>query len=111
MKRTRFLGLNLNIGREAGLSAAAVLAVICDQIEQRQKQKDESCYIDGTWWVPLSLNDIEYCLWGLIKRTAIYDNTKKLKELGVLNIENLNKVKYDRTKWYSINEEELEKYK
>jgi hypothetical protein len=61
-------------------------------------------FYDGQYWTYNSVKAFEdlfpYYSGGQIKRTL-----KKLEDLGLIKSGNYNKSKYDRTKWYSINED------
>jgi len=61
-------------------------------------------FYDGQYWTYNSVTAFEklfpYYSYGQIKRTL-----KKLEDLGLIKSGNYNKSKYDRTKWYCLNEE------
>lgn len=63
-------------------------------------------YIDESWWTYQSLRDIQrtFIFWSLetINRTI-----KSLAKKGLIQIGNYNKAKYDRTRWFALSEEAI----
>lgn len=65
---------------------------------------------DGRYWTYNSVKAFSD-LFPYLTEKQIYSRLKKLEDSGYLIVGNYNKVGYDQTKWYSINEEEFKTFK
>ena len=93
------------LAQNIGLNEAIVIQQLHYWIMQNKRQNKN--FYDGRYWTFNSFENWHkdtFYFWGLstIKRTF-----KKLENEGLLIIGNYNKKGYDRTKWYSINYDEL----
>ena len=99
----------ITINRTLAKCMSLTEAVIFQQIHywlQQNKKKDLN-FIDGRYWTYNSTkewheSDFDFLSESTIKRTLV-----KLEKDGLLISANYNKMKMDRTKWYSINYENL----
>lgn len=99
----------ITINRTLAKCMTLTEAVIFQQIHywlQQNKKKDLN-FIDGRYWTYNSTkewheSDFDFLSESTIKRTLV-----KLEKDGLLITANYNKIKMDRTKWYSINYENL----
>ena len=93
------------LAQNIGLNEAIIIQQLHYWIMQNKRQNKN--FYDGRYWTFNSLENWHkdtFYFWSLntIKRTF-----KKLENEGLLIIGNYNKKGYDRTKWYSINYDEL----
>jgi hypothetical protein len=63
-------------------------------------EKRNQNYFDGCYWTFFNINQLEDLL-GIPSRT-LYDNLRSLEKKGFIKTGNYNKLRYDRTKWYSL---------
>jgi len=67
---------------------------------------DESNKIDGVFWTRGGFDDfMEYHSY--VSKTTINRKLRELECDGILKSYNFNKSKYDKTKWYTIVDEEI----
>jgi hypothetical protein len=94
------------LATKIGLNEAIILQQIHYWLEINRKANKN--FKDGNYWVYNSFKDwkINFPFWSesTIKRTV-----SKLERYNLLVVGNYNKLKIDRTKWYRINYETLEK--
>lgn len=69
---------------------------------------DPEDFHDGRWWVYMPIREWQEQL-SWISEHTIRRNLKELKELGLIRIGNFNPNRYDRTRWYAVDEQALEK--
>ena len=72
--------------------------------ESKDKEVRDTHFKDGRWWTYQSLDDWCKAL-PYISRRTIQRHLDKLEKLGVIVTGEYNKMRIDRTKWYSINDE------
>ena len=65
--------------------------------------------IDGNIWTYQSLADLKENYFPFWSLSTINRIVRKLERGGYINIGNYNKLGYDRTQWYSLNEEGIAK--
>lgn len=99
--------LRKKLAKAIGLNEAIVLNQLHYWIEKNRRANHNSH--DGKYWVYNSYedwqnNDFEYWSIDTIKRTFT-----KLEKMGLVISGNYNKLPMDRTKWYTIDYENLEK--
>ena len=95
------------LAKEIGLNEAIVLNQLHYWIENHKKAGNN--YYDGRYWVyntyeKWQKEDFEYWSIDTVKRTF-----GKLEKSGLVISGNYNKMQIDRTKWYTIDYEMLEK--
>ena len=95
------------LAKEIGLNEAIVLNQLHYWIEKNKKSGNN--YYDGRYWVyntyeKWQKEDFEYWSIDTVKRTF-----GKLEKSGLVISSNYNKMQIDRTKWYTIDYEMLEK--
>ena len=73
----------------------------------KKKPRNQHYYNDGRWWMYNTLNEWQEQFPWLTVRT-IQRIIKELKLRGLLITGNYNKKKYDKTVWYSIDEQKLD---
>lgn len=87
-------------------------AIMVDQLLNRQQEKarinDPESFHEGTWWVYMPIRAWQEQLSWISERT-IQRHLKELNELGLIRIGDFNQYRYDRTRWYAVNEEKLKK--
>ncbi len=98
---------NKTLVREIGLNEALILQQVNYWIEINKKSGKN--YHDGKYWTYNSIRvwqekDFDYMSVDTVKRTF-----SKLEKVGYLLVGNYNKDPRDKTKWYTINNEKLEK--
>lgn len=88
------------LAKEVGVTEAIILQQIHFWTQEKGKVKDGRRWTYSTHkeWA----DQLEFC-----SEKTVYRATKKLEELGLLISANYNKHKFDKTKWYSINYENL----
>lgn len=99
--------LRKKLAKAIGLNEAIVLNQLHYWIEKNRRANHN--FHDGKYWVYNSYedwqnNDFEYWSIDTIKRTFT-----KLEKMGLVISGNYNKLPMDRTKWYTIDYENLEK--
>lgn len=95
------------LARRVGLNEAIVIQQVHYWLKINELKKQN--FKDGRYWTYNSLRDwhetdFDFWSFGVVQRTFA-----KLVDLGILITANYNKDKRDRTKWYSIDYEKLEK--
>ena len=98
---------NRTLAREIGLNEALILQQVNYWIEINKKSGKN--YYDGKYWTYNSIrswqeNDFDYMSFDTVKRVFA-----KLEKMNLLLVENYNKDPRDKTKWYTINYDELER--
>lgn len=87
-------------------------AIMVDQLLNWQQEKarinDPEAFHEGAWWVYMPIRAWQEQLSRISERT-IQRNLKELNELGLIRIGDFNQYRYDRTRWYAVNEERLKK--
>lgn len=87
-------------------------AIMVDQLLNWQQEKarinDPEAFHEGAWWVYMPIRAWQEQLSRISERT-IQRNLKELNELGLIRIGDFNQYRYDRTRWYAVNEEKLKK--
>lgn len=82
-------------------------AIMVDQLLNWQQEKarinDPEAFHEGTWWVYMPIRAWQEQLSWISEHTI----RRNLKELGLIRIGDFNRYRYDRTRWYAINEEKL----
>lgn len=85
-------------------------AIMVDQLLNWQQEKarinDPEAFHEGTWWVYMPIRAWQEQL-SWISEHTIRRNLKELRELGLIRIGDFNRYRYDRTRWYAVNEEKL----
>lgn len=95
------LEVNFEIAKIAGVNAALVL----DLIDRRT----ETVTLDGIFydqdrvWMRASMEAISERI-PFLSVAAVRTAIRKLKEAGLITVENLNATPYDHTKWYTLTE-------
>lgn len=95
------LEVNFEVAKVAGVNAAIVLSLIARRTETATT--DGSHYHAGRVWMRSSLEDISERI-PFLSASAVRTAIRKLKEAGLIVVENLNATPYDRTKWYTLTE-------
>lgn len=94
------------LATKIGVDAALVLQQVHYWIEINRKK--DSNFHDGAYWTYNSIKDWNKCFPFYGERT-IQRIFKKLKDLGILKAGNFNKAKFDKTSWYTIDYDKLNK--
>ena len=100
MTKTNVLCFVPELAAVIGLNEAIVLNQIHDWIEKNKG--DEMHYRDGRTWTFNTYKEWQeqFPFWGT---ATIVRTFEKLEKNGFIISGNFNKMKYDRTKWYSVN--------
>ena len=94
-----------------GVAEAIVLEQVRYWIKKKEENRDEykNCFRDGKCWVYNSYrewhNQLPFYSEHTIRRALTH-----LAECGVLIRENYNKLAYDKTIWYTVDEEKVSEY-
>ena len=102
--KTNVLVFNPQLAAEIGLNEAIILNQLHYWIE---KNKGDSIhYKEGRWWTFNTYKEWQeqFPFWS--ERT-IFATIINLEEKGYIIAGNFNKMKYDRTKWYTLNYDKL----
>lgn len=87
-------------------------AIMVDQLLNWQQEEarinDPEAFHDGAWWVYMPIRAWQEQLSWISERT-IQRHLKELNELGLIRIGDFNRYRYDRTRWYTVDEQALEK--
>lgn len=87
-------------------------AIMVDLLLNWQQEKarinDPEAFHEGTWWVYMPIRAWQEQLSWISERT-IQRYLKELNELGLIRIGDFNRYRYDRTRWYAVDEQALEK--
>lgn len=85
-------------------------AIMVDQLLHWQQEEarinDPEAFHEGAWWVYMPIRVWQEQLSWISERT-IQRHLKELNELGLIRIGDFNRHRYDRTRWYAVNEEKL----
>ena len=92
-----------------GLNESIVLQQIEYWLTKFKETNKTRHYQKGKWWVYNSYREwkTNFPFWS---ESTIRRAIKSLEDEGILITDNFNKLKIDRTKWYSINYEKLDAY-
>jgi len=89
-----------------GVNEAMILQQIHYWAQKYKKDNDQKHYQDGRWWVYNTIKEWQdnfpFFSESTIKRTL-----NSLRESGIVETGNYNKVGFDRTLWYTINYDKL----
>jgi len=105
MKTLVKMNFNPDIAKDVGTDAAIIFENICFWVwtnKTNQEGKEEKpSFIEDKWWTYNSGEAFsKQFTWLTIRQ--IWRNLKKLEENNYVQTGIFNKVKYDRTKWYSV---------
>jgi hypothetical protein len=121
-KDTSLLGLLFNeapllirkeLATRLGLNEAIVLQQVHFHIQGKYKtvkekdRADDRSWIEGTFWTYNSYPEWQESDFPFWSASTIERTFKKLEKQGILRSGSFNKMKTDRTKWYTINYEKL----
>ena len=93
---------NINVAKMYGVNESIILQNI--SFWQAKNEANEKNFHDGKYWVYNSVKAFS-ALFPYWSKGQINRILNKLEDLQVLSVGNYNKVNYDRTKWYSVNQE------
>lgn len=106
IKNSDFLAFQSEIAVEYGLNEAIILQKF--HYWTKLNAKDNRNLRNGYYWVYVTLDDLSGQLL-FFSRSTVQRTLKNLKNEGVLIVSNYNQRKYDKTVWYRIDYEKLEK--
>lgn len=89
------------IAKTIGLEAAVIFEYICIYVDYAKKSKSIGKYHDGKYWTYASRQDISQKI-PYISESKIYRALSDLIKAGYIIKSNYNKIKYDRTLWYTV---------
>ena len=95
------LEINFEIAGIVGVNAALVLSLISRRTET--VTPDGIYYNHGRIWMRASMANISERI-PFLSVAAVRTAIRKLKEAGLITVENLNATPYDHTKWYTLTE-------
>lgn len=97
-------GFNILIAQKLGVNEAIIIRNFQHWIAKNKANEKNFC--DGRYWTYNSIG--AFCkIFPFWSRDQIRYTLKKLTEKGILVSGNYNKSPYDKTLWYSLNEEKL----
>lgn len=95
------LEVNFEVAKIAGVNAALVLGLIGRRTET---VTPAGIYYDqDRVWVRASMEDMSERI-PFLSVAAVRTAIRKLKEAGLITVENLNATRLDHTKWYALTE-------
>jgi rubrerythrin len=106
MAKVHFFDVSLAV--KYGPIEAIILTNICFWLEKNRENRKH--YIDGRYWVYNSIKAFEN-LFPYLNGDQIRRTIEKLRHDKVLYVGKFNRTGYDRTLWYSVNDEVLELYR
>lgn len=93
-------------GAEASV-LGVVKAVLYNQVRYFTTAcPDPKHFYENSYWVRFSMDSLS-TFTGIPQKT-IYDNLIKLEKEGYIKTGNFNKLKFDRTKWYSLTDKPIQ---
>lgn len=95
------MNFNADVAKDVGTDAAIILANI--QFWQKTNKANKRNYHDGRYWTYNSIDAFNE-IFNYLTPSKIKTCLKKLEQNNYIVSGNFNKSKYDRTKWYSANE-------
>lgn len=95
------LEVNFEVAKIAGVNAAIVLSLI--SLRTGTVTPDGIFYDQDRVWMRASMEDISERI-PFLSVAAVRTALRKLKEAGLITVENLNATPYDHTKWYTLTE-------
>lgn len=93
------LEVNFEVAKIAGVNAALVLSLIGRRTET--VTPDGIHYNHGRIWMRASMEAISERI-PFLSVAAVRTALRKLKEAGLITVENFNATPYDHTKWYTL---------
>lgn len=93
------------LAEEIGLNESILLL----QIDFMLKTSDN--YRDGKYWTFQSIHDLKKKYFNFWSTSTINRTIKSLHDKKLIHISEFNKKKYDKTRWFALNEEGLSKLK
>jgi len=84
-------------GAKHGAHEAILLKYLAHRVNESKN------VVDGKKWCYITIDDLA-TRFPYLGHTTIYDLVLRLKKLGYIEVDNLNKHKYDRTFWYHVPE-------
>ncbi len=95
---------NIEIAKEAGVNGAVILENL--YFWQNKNKANDKNFFDGDYWVYNSIKAWNK-LFPYFSEKQIRSALKKIESLGFIKTGNYSKLKYNRTKWYSLTEKTL----
>lgn len=93
--------VNFEVAKIAGVNAALVLSLISRRTGT--VTPDGIFYDQDRVWMRASMEDISERI-PFLSVAAVRTALRKLKEAGLITVENFNATPYDHTKWYTLTE-------
>jgi len=105
MKTLVKMNFNPDIAKDVGTDAAIIFENICFWVwsnkTSQEGREEKPSFIENKWWTYSSGEAFsKQFTWLTIRQ--IWRNLKKLEKNNYIQTGIFNKVKYDRTKWYSV---------
>lgn len=91
-----------------GVRNSILMALLLHQLGFWIKtSKNEHTFKDNQYWTYQSVRDIHHKAFHFVSPTSIHRAIGKLRDNELIYVANYNKYKYDKTKWYSLNQEAI----
>lgn len=100
--------INKELAKYMTLNELVVFKELKNQLDYYAKVEEN--YIDGRYWVCNSIKDWREKYFYFLSEATIKRIFKKFEKEGLVLTAVLNKNKFDRTKWYSINYNRLDDF-
>lgn len=100
--------INKELAKYMTLNELVVFKELKNQLDYYAKVEEN--YIDGRYWVCNSIKDLREKYFYFLSEATIKRIFKKFEKEGLVLTAVLNKNKFDRTKWYSINYNRLDDF-
>jgi len=91
------------VAEEIGLNESLVLLQLDYWIKEKGHEKN------GRYWTYQSTSELKENFYPFWSRSTIQRTIKSLEEQNFITIDNFNSKKYDKTRWFALNYEELSK--
>jgi hypothetical protein len=97
--------IDVILAREIGLKEAILLHHI--NLECYENKKNNINFVDGYYWSHIKLETLAQIYSYLGSASSLRRALNNLEDLKLIKTGNYNKVKFDRTKWYTLTDKGL----
>lgn len=98
-----FLYIDRILAKKIGLFES----IIVYDINSMLMEKNDNNYYKNRYWINKSIKSFHEDYYSFMSYDTVKRAFKKLENMGILVVDNYNKDKRDRTKWYSLDYDKL----